>query len=58
MSIKSEMEEEESDICDRFNNGEINQSQFNKEISDIRSEYRSMAEEACQSAYDDESRNW
>ena len=58
MSNDSEFEAAEQDVCDRLNNGEITESQFNKEMRELNSEYRSMAHEACQQAYDNEANNW
>ena len=58
MSMDSEMEAAEQEICDRFNDGEIDNSQFNKEMRELQREYRAMADEACQEAYDNEARNW
>ena len=58
MSIGTEFEEAEQEICDHLNDGEITDSQFNKEMRELNSEYRSMTEEACQDAYDNEANNW
>ena len=58
MSIDSEFEEQEDEICQRFNDGEISLSEYNKELNELYREYRSMAQEACQEAYDDEAQNW
>ena len=58
MSIDSEMEEQEQEICDRYNDGEITLSEYNKELTQLHREYRAMAEEACQGTYDKEARNW
>lgn len=58
MSIDSQMEREEQDICDRHNNGEISLSEYNREMQSLQREYRAMAEEAAQDAYDNEMNNW
>ena len=58
MSMYDEMEAAEQDICDSLNNGDIDTKQFNKEMRELQSDYRSMAEEASQDAYDNEMNNW
>jgi hypothetical protein len=58
MSIDSEFEAEEQELEDRLNDGEINLSQYNKEMQQLQREYRAMANEACQEAYDNEAENW
>ena len=58
MSIDSQFEAEEQDIEYRYNNGEIDLSQYNKEIRDLHREYRAMAEESASEAYENEMLNW
>jgi hypothetical protein len=58
MSIDSQMEREEQDLCDRVNSGEISTTEYNQEMRDLQREYRGMAEEAAQDAYDNEMNNW
>ena len=58
MSTDSQFEAEEQDICDRLNNGDINQTEFNNEMRELNREYKAMAEVACQEAYDNEAQNW
>lgn len=58
MSIESEMEMEEQDLCDQLNDGAISTSEYNRQMNNLHREYRSMAEESAQEAYDDEMRRW
>lgn len=58
MNIESEMERQEQDICDRYNSGETDTAEFNHEMRELTREYRDMAQEAAQGAYDDEMSNW
>lgn len=58
MSIQDEIQREEQDICDRYNNGEIDDREYNEEMNHLHRQYEYMAEEAAQGAYDDEMRNW
>jgi len=58
MSIESQMEREEQDICDRHNSGDISTIEFNNEMSELQREYRSMVEEAASQAYNNEMQRW
>ncbi len=42
----------------RYNDGDISLSEYNKEQQLLQREYRAMADEACQEAYDNEAENW
>jgi hypothetical protein len=52
------MEREEQYVQDRFDNGEITQEQYNKEIREIYRDYQAEAEESAQDAYQRERDNW
>jgi hypothetical protein len=39
-------------------NGEISNAEYNKDMKDLRREYRECAQEAADSAYSDESERW
>jgi len=58
MSIESQMEREEEHLFEQLNEGDIDQAEFNKQMNEIQREYRAMAEESAQDAYDNEMRNW
>ena len=58
MTIERQMEREEDILCEQLNRGEITLEEFNKEMRDMQREYRAMAEEAAQQAYDDEMGRW
>ena len=58
MSIESQMEREEDILCEQLNRGEITQAEFNKEMREMRRDYRAMAEESAQNAYDEEMGRW
>jgi len=53
-----ELDIEEQRLCDRLNAGEITNSEFNREMNELRRWWRGMAEEAAQEAYDREMDNW
>ena len=58
MSIESQMAREEDILCEQLNRGEITQAEFNKEMREMRRDYRAMAEESAQKAYDEEMGRW
>ena len=58
MSIDSQMEREENCLDEQLNNGEISQSEYRTAINDLQREYRAMAEDAAEQAYDNEMSNW
>ena len=58
MSIESQMAREEDILCEQLNRGEITQAEFNKEMREMRRDYRAMAEESAQNAYDEEMGRW
>ena len=58
MSIDSQMEREENCLDEQLNNGEISQSEYRTAINDLQREYRAMAEESAEQAYDNEMSNW
>lgn len=58
MSIERQMEREEQRLCDLLNRGYITQAEFNKQMRDLQREYRAMAQDAAQEAYDREMDNW
>lgn len=45
-------------LVDMVNNGEISDAEFRAETGALRQEYRAMAEEAAQAAYDDVMTRW
>lgn len=54
----SNLDREEELIARAYENGEITLEEYNHELQDIRREYRWMAEEAAQEAYDREMERW
>jgi polyhydroxyalkanoate synthesis regulator phasin len=44
---------EEAAICEAEERGEISREEANRELSELAREYRAMAEEAAQRAYDE-----
>ena len=56
--IERQMEREEDILCEQLNRGEITLEEFNNGMRDMQREYRAMAEEAAQQAYDDEMGRW
>lgn len=58
MNAQRQLEREEKRICDDFNRGVISREQYNEEMRDLEREYRAMAQEAAQQAYERELDNW
>ena len=58
MSFEDEMANEEQDLCDQLNRGKITDSEYSTQVNELYREYRSMRDEACQEAYDNELNNW
>ena len=51
-------EQAEEALAERYNSGEISETEFRTEISELRHEYRAMADEAAQDAYENEMSRW
>lgn len=58
MGIESQLEREEASITEEYNRGNISLKEYNEQIRDLHREYRAMAQEAAQDAYDREMDNW
>lgn len=58
MSIDSQFEREEDALTEDYNAGRITLSEYNKQIADLNREYRAMAQESAQDAYDREMDRW
>lgn len=56
--IDRQMEREEEDICERHSSGEIDLAQYNREMKELQRDYREMAENSAQEAYNDEMGRW
>ena len=56
--MKTQMEREEQNIEDRYDRGEISTEQYNIEMEELLREYRAVAEERAQKAYDAEMESW
>lgn len=52
------LERQERELQEQFDAGKIDRSKFDLEMRDIHREYREMAREAAQNAYDDELDRW
>lgn len=48
----------ESELEEDLASGRITQAEFNTQIRELKAEYRSACEEACQDAYERERDNW
>lgn len=58
MSIQDQFEREEDSLCTMYNEGRITLAEYKKEMRELQREYRAMAEESAQGAYDDEMGRW
>jgi predicted RNA-binding protein associated with RNAse of E/G family len=58
MSYESQIEREEDHLVEQVNSGQITREQFNKEMRELQREYRAMAQENAERAYDDEMARW
>jgi hypothetical protein len=56
MSIESQIEREERFLEEEYDNGNISLKEFNRQMAELRADYRACAEEAAQEARDME--NW
>lgn len=54
----SQFEREEEYLEEQYNSGQITLREYNEQMRDLQREYRGMAEEAAQEAYDREMGNW
>lgn len=54
----SQLDSEEQAIADAYNNGDISLAEYNEQMKELQREYRWMAEEAAQEAYDNEMGRW
>jgi hypothetical protein len=52
------LDREEELLAKAYENGELTLEEYNKELQDMRREYRWLAEEAAQEAYDNEMQRW
>jgi len=53
-----QFEREEDEIIRQINDGEISQSEGNRQLRELRRDYQAVAEESAQRAYDDELQRW
>lgn len=51
-------EREERRLEEQYENGELSNKEFTKELNELFRDYRASAEEAAQRAYDDEVERW
>ncbi len=58
VSVQSQFDREEDHLVELVNSGQISQEQFRKEMRELQRDYRAMAQEAAQDAYDREMDRW
>ena len=58
MSIESQMDREEEELERQLNDGEITNSEYTTAMNNLQREYREMARESAEQAYDQELERW
>ena len=58
MDPNDQYEREEEALCDAYNAGELTLAQYNEQVRELQREYRAMAREAADEAYDREMDRW
>ncbi len=58
MGIESQMQREEEELERQLEAGEISNQEFTKAMNELQRDYRDMARESAEQAYDQELERW
>jgi hypothetical protein len=58
MSTQSQFDREEEHLVEQVNSGLISQAEFRAQMRELQRDYRAMAEESAQDAYNREMERW